>query len=235
MLHTYLQGFAIGLSLIVAIGAQNAFVLKQGLKKQAVFWVCFVCALSDSILVVLGITGFATVIQLYPELVGFAKWAGAVFLVWYGLQHAMKGCLATRLGSMSYRMVATPEFTRHWFPQGLHRNALKMAPAVIYNDKDHIHTDIILARYGLNIDGYPHHYIPSSTAFVEAIAYGLGFGMVPDYQIGQRLLTGEWVEILPEARTDIQLYWHHWKQQSVALEKLTTTLLQKAHLKMNQA
>ncbi|WP_445346137.1 LysE/ArgO family amino acid transporter [Acinetobacter bohemicus] len=90
MLHTYLQGFAIGLSLIVAIGAQNAFVLKQGLKKQAVFWVCFVCALSDSILVVLGITGFATIIQLYPELVGFAKWAGAVFLVWYGLQHAIQ-------------------------------------------------------------------------------------------------------------------------------------------------
>jgi len=90
MLHSYLQGCAIGLSLIVAIGAQNAFVLKQGLKKQAVFWVCFVCALSDSILVVLGITGFATVIQLYPELVGFAKWAGAVFLLWYGLQHAIQ-------------------------------------------------------------------------------------------------------------------------------------------------
>ena len=90
MLHSYLQGFAIGLSLIVAIGAQNAFVLKQGLKKQAVFWVCFVCALSDSILVVLGITGFATVIQLYPELVGFAKWAGVVFLLWYGLQHAIQ-------------------------------------------------------------------------------------------------------------------------------------------------
>ena len=90
MLHTYLQGFAIGLSLIVAIGAQNAFVLKQGLKKQAVFWVCFVCALSDSILVVLGITGFATVIQLYPELVDLAKWAGAVFLLWYGLQHAIQ-------------------------------------------------------------------------------------------------------------------------------------------------
>ena len=88
MLHTYLQGFAIGLSLIVAVGAQNAFVLKQGLKKQAVFWVCFVCALSDSILVVLGITGFATMIQVYPDVVGFAKWAGAVFLLWYGLQHA---------------------------------------------------------------------------------------------------------------------------------------------------
>ena len=96
MLHSYLQGFAIGLSLIVAIGAQNAFVLKQGLKKQAVFWVCFVCALSDSILVVLGITRFATVIQLYPELVGFAKWAGAVFLVWYGLQHAIQAFQANQ-------------------------------------------------------------------------------------------------------------------------------------------
>jgi len=96
MLHSYLQGFAIGLSLIVAIGAQNAFVLKQGLKKQAVFWVCFVCALSDSILVVLGITGFATVIQLYPELVGFAKWAGAVFLLWYGLQHAIQAFQANQ-------------------------------------------------------------------------------------------------------------------------------------------
>ena len=149
-------------------------------------------------------------------------------------QHPMKGCLAIRLGSMSYRMVATPEFTRHWFPQGLHRNALKMAPAVIYNDKDHIHTDIILARYGLNIDSYPHHYIPSSTAFVEAIAYGLGFGMVPDYQIGQRLITGEWVEILPEARTDIQLYWHHWKQQSKPLQQLTHDILEKAPNYMNQ-
>ena len=51
MLQTYLQGIAVGFSLIVAIGAQNAFVLKQGLKQQSVFWVCFVCALSDSILI----------------------------------------------------------------------------------------------------------------------------------------------------------------------------------------
>ena len=45
MLSTYVQGLAVGMSLIIAIGAQNAFVLKQGLKKQFVFWVCFVCAL----------------------------------------------------------------------------------------------------------------------------------------------------------------------------------------------
>ena len=90
MLNTYLQGFAVSLSLIVAIGAQNAFVLKQGLKKQSVFWVCFACALSDSILIAFGVAGFSAVLQRYPEIIQFAKWGGAAFLCWYGFQHAVQ-------------------------------------------------------------------------------------------------------------------------------------------------
>ena len=90
LLQTYFQGIAIGLSLIVAIGAQNAFVLKQGLKQQSVFWVCTVCALSDSILIVLGVTGFAVVMQQHPEILSIAKWAGALFLFWYGMQHLIR-------------------------------------------------------------------------------------------------------------------------------------------------
>ena len=90
MLSTYVQGIAVGMSLIIAIGAQNAFVLKQGLKKQFVFWVCFVCALSDSILIVLGVSGFSKVLQHYPEIIQFSKWAGALFLFCYGFQHALR-------------------------------------------------------------------------------------------------------------------------------------------------
>ena len=90
MLNTYLQGFAVSLSLIIAIGAQNAFVLKQGLKKQSVFWVCFACALSDSILIAFGVAGFSAVLQRYPEIIQFAKWGGAAFLCWYGFQHAVQ-------------------------------------------------------------------------------------------------------------------------------------------------
>ncbi|MEJ5033927.1 LysE/ArgO family amino acid transporter [Acinetobacter sp. MYb191] len=90
MLSTYVQGIAVGMSLIIAIGAQNAFVLKQGLKKQFVFWVCFVCALSDSILIVLGVSGFSKVLQHYPEIIQFSKWAGALFLFYYGLQHVLR-------------------------------------------------------------------------------------------------------------------------------------------------
>ncbi len=87
MLHSYIQGFAIGLSLILAIGAQNAFALKQGLKKQHVFWVCLVCALSDSLLILLGVLGFSQLIQSHADLIVWAKYFGAAFLLLYGAQH----------------------------------------------------------------------------------------------------------------------------------------------------
>ncbi|QXW26935.1 LysE/ArgO family amino acid transporter [Acinetobacter johnsonii] len=88
MLNTYLQGLAVGFSLIIAIGAQNAFILKQGLKRQHVFWVCFTCALSDALLILLGVAGFSAVLLHYPQIIQFAKWGGALFLFWYGFQHA---------------------------------------------------------------------------------------------------------------------------------------------------
>lgn len=87
MLHSYLQGFSIGLSLIVAIGAQNAFILKQGLLKQHVFWLCLICALSDSILIAAGVFGFSHLVLNYPQSVEIAKYLGALFLLVYGAQH----------------------------------------------------------------------------------------------------------------------------------------------------
>lgn len=87
MMQSYLQGMAIGFSLIVAIGAQNAFILKQGLKKQYVFWLCVICAASDSILILLGVLGFSKIVQTHPEFVEWAKYFGAMFLFIYGAQH----------------------------------------------------------------------------------------------------------------------------------------------------
>lgn len=87
MLSSLFSGFAVGLSLIVAIGAQNAFVLKQGLKQQYVFWICVICALSDSILILMGVAGFAQVIAHYPHMVMISKYLGALFLLVYGAQH----------------------------------------------------------------------------------------------------------------------------------------------------
>lgn len=87
MWHAYLQGLIMGFSLIMAIGAQNTFVLKQGLKQQYVFWVCLLCALSDAILIALGVLGFGHWVQQHEVFTQWARYAGALFLVIYGAVH----------------------------------------------------------------------------------------------------------------------------------------------------
>ena len=81
---SYAAGLGTGLSLIVAIGAQNAFVLKQGLMRRHVFWVCLFCALSDAALILLGVTGMSRILSAAPLLANAMRWAGIAFLVWYG-------------------------------------------------------------------------------------------------------------------------------------------------------
>jgi L-lysine exporter family protein LysE/ArgO len=78
------SGFLLGLSLIVAIGAQNAFVLRQGLRREHVFAVVAICALSDLALIALGIAGAGVVFEQLPWLVEVVRWIGAAFLLTYG-------------------------------------------------------------------------------------------------------------------------------------------------------
>ena len=84
MLTAAVAGFATGFSLILAIGAQNAFVLRQGLVGQHVFWVCLVCALSDTVLIAAGVAGMGALVAGWPELERAIRWAGAAFLFVYG-------------------------------------------------------------------------------------------------------------------------------------------------------
>ncbi|NOH18523.1 LysE/ArgO family amino acid transporter [Vibrio cyclitrophicus] len=79
-MSTYFAGFTLGLSLILAIGSQNAFVLKQGLKNQHVFAICLVCAISDALLISFGVTGFGAIVKQFPQIEQFARYGGAVFL-----------------------------------------------------------------------------------------------------------------------------------------------------------
>lgn len=82
----FLEGCGTGAGLIVAIGAQNAFVLKQGLMKNHVFVTAIVCALADSILISLGVGGFGKIIVCNPYLMEMARWGGVAFLLWYGFR-----------------------------------------------------------------------------------------------------------------------------------------------------
>jgi L-lysine exporter family protein LysE/ArgO len=84
MTVAYAAGFVLGLSLILAIGAQNAFVLRQGLRGAHVFAVCLTCALSDAILITLGVAGFAAIEAAAPGIAPLMRWGGAAFLIVYG-------------------------------------------------------------------------------------------------------------------------------------------------------
>lgn len=82
----FLQGFALGLGLIVAIGAQNAFVLRQGLRREHVGAVVAFCALADAALITAGVFGMAQALGERPQLARALALAGAAFLGWYGWQ-----------------------------------------------------------------------------------------------------------------------------------------------------
>jgi L-lysine exporter family protein LysE/ArgO len=81
-----LAGFALGFSLILAIGAQNAFVLRQGLRREHVLAVVLVCAVSDAMLVAAGVSGFGVLAERVPGLERVMRYGGAAFLLVYGVR-----------------------------------------------------------------------------------------------------------------------------------------------------
>jgi L-lysine exporter family protein LysE/ArgO len=83
MLSAAVSGFFLGASLIIAIGAQNAFILRQGLLRSHVFVLCLICALSDAVLIAAGVGGLGTLVSRSPVLIEVVTLGGAVFLASY--------------------------------------------------------------------------------------------------------------------------------------------------------
>jgi L-lysine exporter family protein LysE/ArgO len=87
---TLLAGLGFGLSLIVAIGAQNAFVLRQGLRREHVGVVVAICAVSDAVLYAAGAAGFGPLVERWPDAVVVVRWLGAAVVVGYGAMAAWR-------------------------------------------------------------------------------------------------------------------------------------------------
>jgi len=81
----FISGVGLGLSLIIAIGAQNAYVLRQGIRREHVFLIAAICAVSDAALIALGVSGIGFALQAVPWLLTVVRWVGVVFLVGYGI------------------------------------------------------------------------------------------------------------------------------------------------------
>jgi L-lysine exporter family protein LysE/ArgO len=108
VLAAALSGFLTGLSLIVAIGAQNAFVLRQGLRRRHVLLVVAVCAGSDLMLILAGVAGIGTIIERAPVVLVAVRWFGAAFLLGYGLLAARRALRGGQLEASAGQQLSTP-------------------------------------------------------------------------------------------------------------------------------
>jgi len=103
VLGAALTGLVTGLSLIVAIGAQNAFVLRQGLARQHVGIVVAICAVADVVLIVAGVAGIGRIVERAPAALDVVRWLGVAFLTWYGVSSLLRARHAEALEASQER------------------------------------------------------------------------------------------------------------------------------------
>jgi LysR family transcriptional regulator (chromosome initiation inhibitor) len=133
--------------------------------------------------------------------------------------HAVQGCRIEPLGSMRYLAVATPQFARMYFADGVTDDALSRAPCNVFNRKDDLQARFLrqLSRKRLSP---PVHYVPSTHGFIHAALAGIGWGMNPAMLVAPLLERGDLVEIAPGATLDVPLYWQAWRLHSGVLQAL---------------
>jgi LysR family transcriptional regulator (chromosome initiation inhibitor) len=123
---------------------------------------------------------------------------------------------------MRYRPVCTPSFAARWFADGVSSTALSAAPVVVFDDKDDLQ-DRYLRRRRRTGPQPPRHYVPATHEFGEAIQLGLGWGMLPELQLG-RLEPGALAPLTPRAHLDVPLFWQQWRLPSAALDHVASAI-----------
>jgi len=139
----------------------------------------------------------------------------------------VQGCAVKKLGVMRYVPIASPVFVEKYFNDGLTAATLGHAPMLIFNRRDDLQTRFIRSVSRARLTP-PIHYVPSSTAFVEAAALGLGWAMAPAAMLAAPLASGVVQTLAPERWLDVPMYWQHWTIRSPALNLLTEALLRAA-------
>jgi len=130
---TAILGFLTGAALIIAIGAQNAYVLRQGLRREHVGVVIAICALSDVVLITAGVAGIGVVAGLHPLVLDALRWAGAAYLVWFGLRSLWSARHAESLEAVGPRgagSVATTAVALTWLNPHVYLDTVLMLGSV---------------------------------------------------------------------------------------------------------
>lgn len=138
------------------------------------------------------------------------------------------GFLAKPLGAMEYRCYATPAFAAEYLSDGLTVANVLRAPAILFNRKDALHHEFLQRRFGVRIDRYPRHYLPSPSALLEGIAMGAGYGLAPSTQAQGLVQEGVLEELAPDQPVLVNLYWHHWEMEPPIAREITEMVVNHA-------
>ncbi|MEU5540528.1 LysR family transcriptional regulator ArgP [Streptomyces sp. NPDC020362] len=145
---------------------------------------------------------------------------------------AVPGCSVRALGRMRYLPVAAPGFA-HRQPAGPLAEVLAEAPVVVFDRKDDFQ-DGFVRRLGRGAASPLRHYVPTSEGFADAVAAGLGWGMVPEAQAEPLLRAGRLSLLAPGEWSDVTLHWQQWKLDSPALAALAEAVSETAAQALRQ-
>ena len=164
-MEIFVYGFSLGFSLILAIGAQNAFVLKQGLKGEFVFLVCFICAVSDAFLILIGVSGFHILVSQFPSVVTVARYGGGLFLFVYGLLS-----FRTALSS-GQKLVPSEKQSGDWYKATLTCLAFTWLNPHVYLD-----TVVLLGSISSQFAGQLLYFATGAMSASFVFFFSLGYG-----------------------------------------------------------
>ncbi|MBL7005083.1 MAG: amino acid transporter [Gammaproteobacteria bacterium] len=164
-MNAFLAGLSLGFSLILAIGSQNAFVLRQGLKKEFVFIVCLICSVSDALLILIGVSSFSIIITKAPWVEPVARYGGAIFLTIYGLKSfwsaytVTDGLLPCQQESSSLTIIASTCLAFTWL-----------------NPHVYLDTVVLLGSVSTQYAGQTTTFALGATAASFIFFFSLGYG-----------------------------------------------------------
>jgi LysR family transcriptional regulator (chromosome initiation inhibitor) len=139
---------------------------------------------------------------------------------------APQGCDSVGLGWLRYRATASPAYLARWMPEGVTAEALMLAPALTFSDKDRLQEQWVDRQIGGRAKraAFPSHRLASSQGFVDACLAGLGWGLNPEALVGGHIAAGRLVDLSPEAPLDVPLHWQFARLTAPATAPLTRAL-----------
>ena len=144
------------------------------------------------------------------------------------------GCSTIYLGDLAYCFVASESFIQKWFKNGVNREVLRSAPAILFNDNEKIHFKYLEDNFGLTKSTFPYHTIPSSDSYIEGLSRGLGYGLMPKCKMSQKLEDLGIREITYFSEISIPLYWHHLSDISFNTLMFNNVLISYANSVLSQ-